>query len=93
MLKKIISLILAGVLLLQVSCFYAAAESSSINENTEKMSSTFKDRESDYCSDYGRNNCSKTVDVSCAKRRMYKDLGGKIYYSWKRCAPFRTYRL
>lgn len=72
MLKRILSLILSGVLLLQVSCFYAAAESSSINENTERMSNTFKNYESDFCSAYPKNACKNTVDVNCAKRRMYR---------------------
>jgi len=72
MLKRIFSLILSGVLLLQVSCFYAAAESSSINEDTERMSNTFKNYESDFCSAYPKNRCGNTVDVNCAQNEMYR---------------------
>ncbi len=72
--KKIISLILSGVLSLQVGNFLTIANSYDGNEKTEKIEHIFENKEEDFCSAYPKNQCGNTVDVNCALNKGFRDL-------------------
>ena len=74
MLKRILSLILSVVLLLQVSSFTTIANKFDDDQNVEKMDHILKIREEDYCSAYPKNICGNTVDVNCARKELYRDI-------------------
>ena len=74
MLKRILSLILSVVLLLQVSSFTTIANKFDDDQNVEKMDHILKIREDDYCSAYPKNICGNTVDVGCARKELYRNI-------------------